>query len=229
MFRSRFRTPHARLHPPDSDWFVEIPNVAALVDAYDATPILRLIRDEELRASVAELTGSLEEELELGFEQIAQLSGFSRAQIDQAPAWAAGWLRQVETVSLSISGYRAAYASMADVRAKWLAAERELDELADAVRASLAAGNRPMSLDQVDVAPETRTDPWGRPYTFQPMFETGDGLVEALPGGSGASEPFGLFLPRAGGDSRQSLRRRWRRVARRRRAGLGGTQHRALW
>jgi len=186
---------HAPLHPRDTDWFVEIPNVASLVEAYESAPLSRLIADEELQASVTKLMADLDEPIDEALEELSERSGWSREAIENAPGRAVGWLRRVRTVSVSLSGYRPAYDALHDVRAKWLEAERELEILAETVRASLAAGLKPRTLGELDVDPKLRTDPWGRPYDYEPVFEIGDAVVDGLPDDwdAEASQPFGLY------------------------------------
>ncbi len=49
---------HAAFHSPDVDLFLEVPDVQALLDAYDQAPMLRLLRDEGTAEAVRQLSGA---------------------------------------------------------------------------------------------------------------------------------------------------------------------------
>ncbi len=48
---------HAGLHPADAEFFVECPDVPALLEAYDTAPMARMFQDEEARTALQRMFG----------------------------------------------------------------------------------------------------------------------------------------------------------------------------
>lgn len=186
---------HAALHPADADYFVEIPDVAALARAYRATPFVRLTGDEGLRASVAKLTEAFGEQVDGFLADAAAATGLSPEQIETAPQTAVDWLGRVRGTSLSIAGCRGALDTFHAARARWLEADDELGRIRELALAAVEAGAAPGG--DLELPDELRADPWGQPYelraTTPDEAETHGRFVvtclgsDGAPGGEGAA------------------------------------------
>lgn len=179
----------ARLHPPDVGLYMEAPDVARMIGAYDTAPLVQLIGDQEVRETVSDLFGSMEFDV-LGMVTRAATDAGVPAPIAAAPLQTlVGSLETVRGVSLSVyvedSGFDAAARN-------WLECERELQELYDVLFLYATENDEsfPESLAAMGVSESMSKDPWGYDYryTVEPdlsSFEVYSTGADGQPGGDG--------------------------------------------
>lgn len=107
---------HAELHPANTNIYYEIPDVRAVLEAYQQAPLASFFRDEEVRSFVAKITDQQPEEVSLA--SITELSlELLRNQLPAVGGQVIDLIPEMNHVSFSLSGV-------------------ELDGLADLIRAS---------------------------------------------------------------------------------------------
>jgi len=83
---------HASLHPADIDVFLEVPDLPALITAYDGAPMVRLLHDDNVALSIQELTG---EEFDLDAQWNTALQSMLSPE-------AIGLVQSVHSLSISL-------------------------------------------------------------------------------------------------------------------------------
>ncbi len=180
-----------RLHPAEALFFVEVPDVKALLEAYPGAPALQMVADEEVQQAVDALLGASGIEIGPALRQGLSSAGFSREAAQAPLKTARAMLDRLSAASLSIS----------------LADEGQIvaDSIGKAVKALLALytlqgkvaeytkaheGFPPGTLEELDLPAEQRIDPWGRPFLIDVDVESLAWEVRSLgadgqPGGEG--------------------------------------------
>jgi len=184
----------AALHPVGAEVYVEIPDVAALVEAYPSAPVLQMIADPEVREAVAAVLATTE--LEAG-DLFGPALGMMGLELEGSPAQELlAWLEPVRSVSLSISGWQEAEAFARVERGRLLAAERQLEGLSARIEAFREEnlGRSPTALSELDCWTEDDAlDPWGTPWAYTATEEDFELLcrgADRAPGGEGLDADF---------------------------------------
>jgi hypothetical protein len=94
---------HADLHPANANFFLEVPDIEAAISAYEAAPLAKLLRDEQVRTFIASLV-DLDPE-EVSFSTLSEL-GLSemRESLPLVGVQSLELLPEVRHASFSISG-----------------------------------------------------------------------------------------------------------------------------
>jgi hypothetical protein len=145
--------------------YIEVPDLPSLLEAYESAPMVRMVNDEAVRSSVADLLESFDVDVARAVSQALQGLGVPAAAADAPLATARGLMGQVRSASLSLSLAEEADV-LGDHLSKSLQATLELEDLAKQVGA-FTRGNQgypPGTLEELDLSEELLTDPWGRPY-----------------------------------------------------------------
>ncbi|MCC7011713.1 MAG: type II secretion system protein GspG [Planctomycetes bacterium] len=201
------------LHPRDSVLFVALPEVAATLQAYERAPLVQMMRDPDVLASVAKLEQALGVDLTQGLDQTLADLGIPTSQESRGIDAAIAPLRTLRSLSLSLSVHedrpgeiRAALERMARTQRELLDIEEAIDQF-DAQHSVL-----PKSLSELALPSELSQDEWGRGYRFD-AAEDGTYQLRSL-GSDGAVGGEGEAID-VGADFDQAdwladeMRRRW--------------------
>ena len=184
----------AALHPVGAEVYVEIPDVAALVEAYPSAPVLQMIADAEVREAVAAVLATTE----LGAGDLFEPAlGMLGLELEGSPTQELlAWLEPVRSVSLSISGWQEAEAFARVERGRLLAAERQLGKLSTRIGDFQEAneGRPPIALSELEGWSEDEAlDPWGTPWVYEAAeqgYELASRGADRAAGGEGLDADF---------------------------------------
>lgn len=93
---------HAELHPADANYFLAIPDLRQLLDAYLGAPLVQLLDDGEVRAFAAKVVGEDPEQYQLRAEVLEQVTG-ALEQLPPQIANALSLLGEARSCSFSLS------------------------------------------------------------------------------------------------------------------------------
>ncbi|MFT7485165.1 MAG: hypothetical protein ACI9F9_001012 [Candidatus Paceibacteria bacterium] len=94
---------HADLHPADTNFFFEVSEVRAVLNAYDEAPLARLVADPAIQEFVAKLTGQKPETVSFK-GLIGEGLDHLRTELPEVGAKLLDLLAEVEHASFSVSG-----------------------------------------------------------------------------------------------------------------------------
>ena len=156
-------------HPADTDWYVEVPNVPALLESYAEAPIVRLCRDEGIRKSVGTIAQALQPHIASALEQAEQL-GHSPDAILASVHSTLDHLRGLQSFSFSLAGWTEGMFELKSDLASWRLASARARELQAALDAHIGSHELPPAQlgDLEDLEPGDLLDPWGRPFLLTP-------------------------------------------------------------
>jgi hypothetical protein len=182
-------TEHAKLHPDNVFLYGEIPDVKAMMGAYDKSPVVQMVRDEAVRKAVYGTLESFDIDLD---EKLAELGGLLGLPQDQAASpvtSVVAYLGRVRSASISLT-FRPNEAS-APLQASGTTIG-EIAQLAGAIEMHrIETGELPASLGDLELATELATDAWGHAYAYA-RSEDGSSYTlasygsDGKPGGTGA-------------------------------------------
>lgn len=185
-----------RTHSPESLFFTEVPDLPALLAAYEQAPLLQLIGDEKVQASIQALLDSAGMEIGPAVSKALADAGVP-VEIAGAPLAAArGVLDQIQSASMSVS-LAADPEQLAGSIENLAACLLELRNLNAAIAEHTADhdGFPPSSLEGLGLPEDRLLDPWGNAYRYEVelgsleprLFSLG---ADAAPGGAGFNSDF---------------------------------------
>ena len=160
--------PQAQHHPENALVFAELPDMQGLLAAYEDVASVRLWRDPEVRAEIAELWSSVEIDLDSALGQLQQATGLPPEALRSPVAALVGCLDQVSGASLSISLAEARPGECAETIRRMHESIVALRGIEDALylHAVEHADRFPSAL--ADLGPDlaAAADPWGGSYAY---------------------------------------------------------------
>jgi Type II secretion system (T2SS), protein G len=167
--------------------FLEIPDLQKLLAAYSRAPFVQMVNDQVVRESAGGILESAG--IEIGPPLAAALERLGLpAEVATAPLQAlSGMASQVRSASLSLS-LNGEPAALSDALGKSFAALKQLEELQAkvAAHAEKNQGYPPDTLDDLDLPPELKRDPWGHPFELDVDLTSLEARVVSL-GSDGAA------------------------------------------
>ena len=182
---------HASLHPAETTFFWELPDVQALPDAYATSPLWRIVTDPELAEAIRAVSRGqvdLEEVLTMARQQVT-LDNLPPHLLEMGMGDAIEGLRSA-SLSLCVP---ADLEQRVEPLAMLFGTMARIEMLGSEVEgyAFLGDGTYPASLDALDVAAELRIDSWGAPFTYE---VTDDGYRITSTGADGAEGGDGIAM-----------------------------------
>lgn len=160
--------PQAQLHPQNALVFGELPDMQGLLAAYEDVATVRMWRDPEVRAELAELWSSVELDLDSVLGQLQQTTGLPPEALQSPVAALIQCLDQVSGASLSISLAEDRPGECAETIRRVHESIVELREIEDALylHAVEHANRFPSTLADLGLEAAAAEDPWGRPFAY---------------------------------------------------------------
>ncbi len=166
--------------------FLEIPDLQKLLAAYSKAPFVQMVNDPVVRQSTGGVLDSAG--IDIGPPLAAALEQLGvPAEMATAPLQALhGMASQVRSASLSLA-LNGEPAALSDALGKSLTTLKQLEELQAKVTAHAEnnQGYPPDTLDDLDLPPELKRDPWGHPFELDVDLTTLEAHVVSL-GADGA-------------------------------------------
>ena len=179
--------PQAQHHPENALVFAELPDMQGLLAAYEDVSSVRLWRDPDVRAELAELWSSVEIDLDSALGQIQQATGLPPEALRSPVAALVSCLDQVSGASLSISLAEARPGECAETIRRMHASLVALRGIEDALylHAVEHADRFPSDLAELGPDVAAAADPWGGSYAYTAR-EEGAGFELRCLGADGA-------------------------------------------
>lgn len=160
--------PQAQHHPENALVFAELPDMQALLAAYEDVATVRLWRDPEVRAEIAELWSSVEIDLDSALGPVQQATGLPPEALRSPVATLVACLDQVSGASLSISLAEARPGECAETIRRMHESIVALRGIEDALylHAVEHADRFPSALADLGPDVAAAADPWGGSYAY---------------------------------------------------------------
>lgn len=154
------------VHAPNSTLFVECPDVGAALDAYEHSPVSRMLRDEAVQDALAKLSKALDVDVAALLESTLKEYGASASAPGHPVDTLVALLRKARSFSVSYGmGESQPGETQRTIQALTIAID-ELDQIAERIEKQLGAGAAPTSLAELALPEALAADPWGRPYVY---------------------------------------------------------------
>jgi hypothetical protein len=155
---------HATLHPQSAFLYGEMPDIKAMLGAYQKAPVVQMVRDENVRKAVYGVFESLDVDLDEHLTQLGTLLGLPSDQASSPVTGLVTYLARLRSASISMTfqadaasaPLQASGATIGEIAQIAMAIERFEDE----------NGELPEKLADVDLTEPLRNDAWGHPYAY---------------------------------------------------------------
>lgn len=207
--------PQAELHPQSAILYVEVPDVAAMLAAYENAPTVQLCRDPKVLGPLHELLKGVGFDLEAAFSGAGEFLGLPPAQAQAPIASLIERMRSASSASLSFTFLPSTDTLELQNMGHAMEEMTQLRGLVEDWRDD-HDGSLPESVEIIELSEELKSDPWGTAYVLRSSADGEDCVIVTLgadraPGGGGAGtdlsteseEDFGkaigsMFLSRIG-------------------------------
>ncbi|MCE9594517.1 MAG: type II secretion system protein GspG [Planctomycetes bacterium] len=180
---------HATLHPQGAFAYAEIPDVKAMLGAYQKAPIVQLVRDESVRKVVYGVFESFDIDLDEHLAQLGAQLGLPTDQATSPVTSLVAYLARLRSASISMT-FRP-NGDSAPLQASGTTIG-EIAQIAVAIqRFENENGELPEKLADLELADALRNDAWNHPYayTHKPdgTYTLASFGADGKPGGEGAN------------------------------------------
>jgi hypothetical protein len=182
----------ASVHPADPALFLEIPDVARLLDACEHAPWVQMVRDDAARKSAASLLATLDIDSSAALGKALDGLGvpptFQSITVDEVLAR----MRTLRSLSISVALTEKSVGELARAATAVNACHNSISELASALEAFAAAHSEtyPEHVSELEHAEQFKLDTWGHPYVYTPSADRHGARVQSL-GADGLAGGFG--------------------------------------
>jgi len=181
--------------------FVEVPDLPALLKAYEQAPVVRMVCDQAVRDAVGGILESTGVQIAPRLRGALEGMGLPSAVAEAPLAAARGMLGQVRSARLALTLADEAGA-LSDTLGKTLRALVQMEQLQKAVDGHTQEnqGYPPATLDELELPDDLRLDPWGHPFSLTVDLTTLEADMSCLGAdGRAGGEGFDADLPAGGG------------------------------
>lgn len=186
---------HAGLHPDTAFAYAELPDVRAMIQAYEKSPVVQMVRDEAVRKAVYGTLESFDVDLDEHLASLGSMLGLPADRSASPVTAMVSYLWRLRSASVSLTFQPNGAATPIQAAGTTLA---ELAAVAAAIEGHRAeSGELPAGLSELELDDTLRLDAWGHAYAYA-RSEDGASFTlvsygaDGKPGGEGANADFEL-------------------------------------